>query len=108
MRSGAAEGIAQSRIEVGQGRDAVIEERQAVGDGAIGLTIRRTTDDTDQRGGDDEKGSEDGRTGTPRCSFWPVIGHATIQPGVALSARMWFSISGRYVPACTIEGACGC
>jgi hypothetical protein len=36
------------------------------------------------------------------------VSHAISLVGVMLSARMRFSIYGRYLPACSMEGICVC
>src|SRR5204862_4726583 len=45
------------------------------------------------------------RSGTAGCCTCGVaVGHASRLRSAVLSARMWFSICGRYVPAGSIEG----
>ena len=109
IRGRVAERLEQIWIEVGHGRNVIIECRQADRDGAIRLANRLPMDATDERRADEHKGSEDRRSDTTSCdSGWPVVGHAASLDSAVLSSRMWFSIYGRYVPARSIEGVCVC
>jgi hypothetical protein len=62
-------------IKVCDGRTFVIEDRHAVGDDAVSLAERTTVGCGDRRDGDEQAGNKD-------------PGHASIQAGVVLSARM--------------------
>ena len=42
IRCGPAQGTEESWIEVGHGRNLVVEDRRAVGDGTVGLAERTT------------------------------------------------------------------
>ena len=130
-----AQGTEQSGVEVGHARDPVVEDRRAVGDGAVGLAERTTVLGGDEGRRSGERGAvEDEDAG----SWWPraaaIAATTTSRPATrilririrrvvvragslevtppvkaacALPARMRFSIRRRYAPARSI-GACAC
>ena len=109
IRGRVAERIEQIWIEIGHGRNVIIECRQAGRDGAIRVANRLPMDAADERRADDDKGSEDGRSDTTSCDWcWLAVGHAGSLDSVVSSARMRFSIYGRYVRVPSIEGVCVC
>ena len=61
VRCGPAQGAEERRIEVGHGRNVVVEDRRAVGDGTVGLAQRTTVltaQDVDRRRGRRRRGRQ--------------------------------------------------
>ena len=96
------------RVEVRHGRDLVVEDGRAVGDGARPRRARRGAhrEGTAGRGRRGEDASDRARTTAmaaidDRGSLVVLVAEVTppVERDVVLPARMWFSIRRRYAPA---------
>ena len=107
-------GIRQRTPEhaVGDGEDRGVEADAERERGEGGQGERRLAPHQSQRvthvlrGRFDRRQSRSETAGCDSC--WLAVGHAGSLDSAVLSARMRFSIYGRYVPARSIEGVCGC